>query len=111
MHLWTLHRIHTVTNMDEVMVRSLGESCIGYFGAHGASQVRLLVDERRLTARVLITLKDDRPEVRDVVAAIFPEIRRMFIDDLSLEFGFEQGVPREAEPEASMPGMRSLEFA
>lgn len=97
--------------MDDFLVTSLGEQCVAYFGNEYADAIWIITDDRQLTAKVFVSLKEDTAEHRAAVAETFPDLRRLFIDELSLEFVFEQHAEQAATSERLVPGVRALQLA
>ena len=73
-------------NEFEALVRSLGESLVGYIGRENLSRLTIRVDPDSLSAFVVVQLESETFE--SVMHAIerIGEVRLMFMDDLSFDY-------------------------
>lgn len=72
-----------------VTIDSLGNAALGFLGADAVEAVRVRWDEYLGTAQVGIVLRNDNWDTRIAVLERTDDLRGMFLDELVLDFVFE----------------------
>ena len=77
-----------MTNEFRILMDSLGTAALGVLG-ESLEAVRIWPDEYLGTARVAIILRDDNWDARLDALTRADNLREMFLDELVLDFAFE----------------------
>jgi hypothetical protein len=93
----------------DVLIDSLGNQCIAYLGRADVEKVDIWSQAAEGSAHIQITLGKDSWENRGLAVETMVEIREMFIDDLSFDYGFADG--DEASQDGPSPVDRVAQFA
>ena len=98
-----------MTDDWDVVIESLGTSCLGYLGSADVRGVRIWLQPLEGSAHIEIALGDDSVENRSRAVEAMVDVRELFIDDLSFDYRF---VSADDDFEASEnPRERMAEFA